>query len=443
MANAFYNEIDHVPANLEAEKVLIGAVLIDNAYHVEAAEKLAADDFFLDSHRRIFLRMTGMLNAGRPVDIVTLSAELDRHSERDAVGGTAYLAGLTEGLPRRPVIGAYIEIVKDKSVLRRVMQATGRAYQNAQDGARPALDILSDAIRDLEDVSMNGQQNADLESVGQWLDQNDVFAKRVPGIYTGIDEYDEMTYGLHPGELTVVAARTSVGKTAHAGTLSWQISTRGKSVAVFLNEQAKASFIGRMLCGAASVPFENYRRDRLDWAEKQYIDDTVARFRTLPLYIDQRSSMSVASIKAKSARLKRNGELDLILVDQLSRVSRDGLYEKGMRTDEVIGEKVSALKAVAVALQVPLLLYHQLGRASVKNQDARPTLVDLAESGKIEQHADNVLLLHRPGYFNRDDPELKDKGELILSKQRDGPTGTVHCEFISEFCLWRNRKEKR
>jgi replicative DNA helicase len=423
------------PANIDAEKTILGAVLLDNQALAEAEEKINADDFSLDSHRRIFLRMSELARARHQVDIVTLANDLTQHKEIESVGGVAYLASLTEGLPRRPVIGEYLSILKDKCLLRRTMMICSGGVAEAADQGRTGMEVISRVIADLEDVIFHNDRGSDLESVGQWLSQNDVFAERVPGIFTGIDDYDQMTFGLHPGELTVIAARTSVGKTSMAGTLALNIGKRGKQVAVFANEQRKASFIGRMLCGSASVSYDTYRRGRLDWVEKQYIEEAITAFRVLPIYIDQRSSMSCPSIRAKASRMKRSGELDLVIVDQLSRLTGEGIYQKGMRGDEVIGAKVSYLKGLAEDLTVPVVLFHQLNRGTLKNEGQRPSLENLKNSGECEEHADNVILLHRP-----DQSATKLEAEVIIAKQRDGATGTIHCEFVPQTCLWRNKR---
>jgi replicative DNA helicase len=422
-----------LPASVDGERTILGAVLLDNNAFEVAAEKLQAEDFSLDSHRRIFLRMADLMNSQRAIDIVTLANALTQRKEIEAVGGVAYLASLTEGLPRRPVIGEYIRIVKDKSLLRKLMSTCSLAIARAADQPESALELLGDTMRNLDQIEDASLRGADLESVGQWLNQNDVFAERVPGIFTGIDEYDELTYGLHRGELTVFAGRTSTGKTSHCGTVAWQIARRGKCVAVFINEQQKQSFIGRMLCGRSGVSFKAYRRSQLDMIERIYIEDAVKEFKTLPIFWDQRSSMSVASIRAKAARLKRSGELDVILIDQLSRVSGEGIWQKGMRSDEVIGEKVSALKGMAVDLDVPVGLYHQLNRETTKNEESRPRLENLRGSGNIEEHADNVAMFYRPK-----PTELE--AEILVLKQRDGAVGTAHCEFVGEVCLWRNKR---
>ncbi len=179
-----------LPANVDAERTILGAILLDNAAHAEAADKLDFEDFSLDSHRRIYLRMRGLFNAGRSVDIVTLSAELARLKEIESVGGVAYLASLTEGLPRRPMIDEYIRIVKDKSLLRKLMLICSAGIARAADQGENALAVLGEVMSQLNSVEDSNLQGADLESVGQWLNQNDVFAERVPGIFTGIEEYD-------------------------------------------------------------------------------------------------------------------------------------------------------------------------------------------------------------------------------------------------------------
>ena len=428
-----------LPANIDAERTILGAILLDNAAHFEAAARLNSDDFALDSHRRIYLRMTELMSAQRAVDIVTLANELNSKHEIALIGGVAYLASLTEGLPRRPVIEEYIRIVKDKSLLRRLMGICSSAIARAADQSESALEVVSETADKLSSIEASSLGGEDLESVGQWLEKNDVFAQREPGIMTGIDQYDDLTYGLHPGELTLIAARTSMGKTSMAGTLTWQIAKRGKCVAVFINEQRKQSFMGRMLCGSSSVSFETYKRGQLDWVEKGYIEEAVRDLKMLPIFWDERSTMGLASIRAKARRLQRSGELGLIMVDQLSGISNEGIDPK-MRTDEKLGAKARGLKIVAMDLGVPVILFHQLSRGTTKNEGSRPALENLKNSGELEEIADNVSFLHRPGYYDWRDESLRLKDEWILAKQRDGPTGVAECSFVPEICRWQNRK---
>lgn len=432
-------EIDgSLPANISAESTILGAILLENNCLTDAQEKLKPEDFVLDSHRRIYRRMTELALAGRAVDLVTLAHELARYKEIESVGGVAFLAGLTEGLPRRPQIDDYIRIVRDKSVLRQIILTCQATIARASDQSDSALDVLAYHEGKLETIANSSEESSDLESVGQWLKQNDVFAERVPGIMTGIDDYDELTGGFQPGELTVIAGRPGAGKTSNACTLTWQIASRGKSVATFINEQRKQSFAGRMLCGRGGISFKHYVRNQLDWVEKQYIEDAMRDFKTWPIYWESRTPMTIASIRAKCRRLKRGDDLDILIVDQLSGLSNDGFWEKGKRSDEIIGAKVKALKGVGVEMGIPVVVYVQLNRESTKGSDTKPVLSSLKGSGEIEEHADNVDLLHRPSYYDRNS---KDDDLIIRAKSRDGETGDVHCEFVPSMCLWRNKKK--
>lgn len=429
-----------LPANIEAEKTILGAILLDPSALAEAEERLRSSDFSLDSHARIFLRMDELARAGRSIDIVTLSERLTEKKEITAVGGVAYLASLTEGLPTRPVIADYLRIIREKAIARRAMGICNSAIARFADQSESAELLLSGLANDIRDLEVSGSESTELESVGEWLGKNDVFAERKPGIMTGIDAHDDLTYGLHDGELTIIGARTSMGKTSHACTITWRIARRGKSVAVYLNEQSKASFVGRMICGRANVSFKAYKRGTLDFVEREYVKDAREEFLTLPIFWDSRSTMSVASIGGKAKRLKRTDELDVIVIDQLTGISNEGFWEKGKRTDEIIGDKVRALKALGMELDVPVVLYHQLNRASTRNKDMRPSLTDLQDSGKIEQTADNVDFLHRPSYYDRSSEE---SDEIIRAKARDGETGIVKVKFQPWCTRWDDREAKR
>jgi replicative DNA helicase len=427
-----------LPANVDAERTILGAILLDNAAHAEATERLQPDDFSLDSHRHIFLRMCELMDSQHAVDIVTLSNSLSRNKEIQSVGGVAYLASLTEGLPRRPVIDEYIRIVKDKSLLRKLMVTCSKTIERAADQGESAISLISEAADSLKNIELNGLGGDDLESVGQWLDTNDVFAQRAPGIFTGIDQYDDLTYGFHPEELTIIAARTSQGKTSMACTLAWSIARSGKSVAIFLNEQRKSSFMGRMLCGRSGVSFKSYLRGQLDYVEKNYIQEAIKEFKILPIFWDERSNMSLSNIRGKSRRLHRSGDLDIVLVDQLSGISNEGV-ERKMRTDEKLGFKAHALKDLSMDLKIPVILFHQLSRETVKNEDSRPGLQNLKNSGELEEIADVVSFLHRPSYCNHKDDQLVGKDEWMVAKNRDGPTGIAQVTFIPECVRWGNR----
>ena len=442
-----------LPANVDAEKTILGAILLDNAAHSEAAEKLEADDFSLDSHRRIYMRMSELLNEQRPVDIVTLANELSRHKEVESVGGVAYLASLTEGLPRRPVIEEYIRIVKDKSLLRRLMMICSAAIARAADQSEPALEVLGATEAGLLEVSDRGISNG-LQSLDQVvansfgsLDKLYEQSREITGLATDFTELDRMTSGLQRGELIIVAARPSMGKTALSINICQNAAVNhGAVVAVFSLEMNKESLLRRMLAAQAWVDQRNLqtgfiRKEDHDKLQKALNDLVESR-----LFIDDTAGISLAEMRAKARRLKQNaGRLDLVMVDYLQLMSAT-LPSAGGRKYENRTQEVSAisrgLKALAKELDVPVVALSQLSRNSERRgEDKRPLLSDLRESGSIEQDADVVAFIHRESYYNRDEEMSESdraKSEIIVAKQRNGPTGVVHLNFVSRFTRFDN-----
>jgi replicative DNA helicase len=441
-----------LPANVDAEKTILGAILLDNAAHAEAAEKLAEDDFSLDSHRRIFLRMTELMNASRAVDIVTLSNELSRMKEIETVGGVAYLASLTEGLPRRPVIEEYIRIVKDKSLLRKLMLICSAAIARAADQGENALDVLGAAESQLMEVSEKG-----LTSGFQSLDQivqhsfgtiDNLYkqSREVTGLATDFTQFDIMTSGLQKGELIIIAARPSMGKTALAINIAENAAiNHGATVAIFSLEMSKESLLRRMLSSQAWVDQQKLQKGFLGREDHDRLTTALGLLVESRLFIDDTAAISLAEMRAKARRLKQNKGLDLVVVDYLQLMSAT-VPSSGKRNYENRTQEVSAvsrgLKALAKELNVPVLALSQLSRAGVQRKDDhRPMLSDLRESGSIEQDADVVAFIHRDSYYNRDEEMSeadKAKSEIIIEKQRNGPTGTVHLNFIAKFTRFDN-----
>jgi replicative DNA helicase len=441
-----------LPANVDAERTILGAILLDNAAHAEAAEKLAEDDFSLDSHRRIFLRMTELMNASRAVDIVTLSNELARMKEIETVGGVAYLASLTEGLPRRPVIEEYIRIVKDKSLLRKLMLICSAAIARAADQGENALDVLGAAESQLMEVSEKG-----LTSGFQSLDQivqnsfgtiDNLYkqSREVTGLATDFTQFDIMTSGLQKGELIIIAARPSMGKTALAINIAENAAiNHGATVAIFSLEMSKESLLRRMLSSQAWVDQQKLQKGFLGREDHDRLTTALGLLVESRLFIDDTAAISLAEMRAKARRLKQNKGLDLVVVDYLQLMSAT-VPSSGKRNYENRTQEVSAvsrgLKALAKELNVPVLALSQLSRAGVQRKDDhRPMLSDLRESGSIEQDADVVAFIHRDSYYNRDEEMSeadKAKSEIIIEKQRNGPTGTVHLNFIAKFTRFDN-----
>jgi replicative DNA helicase len=437
-----------LPANIDAEKTILGAILLDNAAHSEAAEKIESDDFSLDSHRRIFLRMTELMNEQRAVDIVTLAHELSRNKEIEAVGGVAYLASLTEGLPMRPVIEDYIRIVKDKSLLRKLMMICSTAIARAADQSETALEVLGAAEQQLLEVGEKGITHG-LQPLDQivansfgTIDNLYKESREVTGLATNFTELDRMTSGLQRGELIIIAARPSMGKTALAINIAENAAIKSKAiVAVFSLEMSKESLLRRMLASQAWVDQRKLQTGFLGREDQTKLQNALEQLVESHLFIDDSAGISLSEMRAKARRLKQTiGGLDLVVVDYLQLMSAT-LPSAGGKRYENRTQEVSAisrgLKALAKELHVPVVALSQLSRASERRgEDKRPMLSDLRESGSIEQDADVVAFIHRESYYNRDEEMSesdKAKSEIILAKQRNGPTGTVHLNFVSRF----------
>jgi replicative DNA helicase len=436
-----------LPANLDAEKTILGAILLDNAAHAEAAESLKSDDFSLDSHRRIFLRMTELIDAGRTVDIVTLSNELSRYKEVESVGGVAYLASLTEGLPRRPVIEDYIRIVKDKGMLRRLMGICSAAIAKAADQSQDAIGVLDETEAQLLDVSQ-GSLNQGLQAIEVIV--RDSFgsidnlykqSREVSGLATGFTDFDRMTSGLQKGELIIIAARPSMGKTALAINIAENAALRyGSVVAVFSLEMSRESLLRRMLASQAGVDQQKIQKGFIGRVEQERLQTALSQLVEARMFIDDSAGATVSEMRAKARRLKQNaGGLDLVMVDylQLMSATLPGVSRKGFenRVQEVSAIS-RGLKAMAKELQVPVVALSQLSRSNEKRDDKRPMLSDLRESGSIEQDADVVAFIHREAYYNRDENMAdadKSKAEIIIAKQRNGPTGIIQMHWNSAF----------
>ena len=436
-----------LPANVDAEKTILGAILLDNAAHSEASEKLEASDFSLESHSRIFLRMTELMDEQRPVDIVTLANELSRYKEVESVGGVAYLASLTEGLPRRPVIEEYIKIVKDKSLLRKLMGICSMAIARAADQSESALDVLGVAESELMKVTEKGLSGG-FQSLDQivahsfgTIDNLYKESREVTGLATGFKQLDTMTSGLQKGELIIIAARPSMGKTAFAINMAQNAAVQSNAiVAVFSLEMSKESLLRRMLASQAWVDQRKLQTGFLGREDQVKLQRALEQLVESRMFIDDTAGISLAEMRAKSRRLKQTaGGLDLIVVDYLQLMS--ATLAGGKKGFESRTQEVSAisrgLKALSKELDVPVVALSQLSRASERRgDDKRPMLSDLRESGSIEQDADVVAFIHREAYYNRTEELSEDekaKSEIILAKQRNGPTGTVHLNFVSRF----------
>ena len=398
--------------------------------------------------------MAELIDNGRAVDIVTLAEELSRRKEVEAVGGVAYLASLTEGLPRRISIEDYVRIVKDKSMLRQLINVASSAMTEASDQTDPALDVLNRAESALLEVTDRGITSGfeDIHTIVRdsfgTIDAIWSHQREVTGLATHFKKFDQMTSGLQPSELIIIAARPSMGKTAWAINIAQNAAVKsGKVVGVFSLEMSKESLLKRMLASEAFVGMRSIQNGMIGRDDKVKLLDAAARLTESKLHIDDTPGISLAEMRAKSRRLKQKmGSLDLIVVDylQLMSGSAPGSNKRQENRTQEVAAVSRGLKALAKELKVPVIALSQLSRASEqRGGDKKPMLSDLRESGSIEQDADVVAFIHRESYYNKDetgeeDPESKGKAEIIIAKQRNGPTGSVHLAYLAEFTRFEN-----
>ncbi len=441
MAAIDYSLDRGLPASPEAERSILGAILLDNTLQNEALSTLKADHFFLDAHRRIYQRIADLSETNRPIDIVTLAEELLRYKELEAVGGAAYLASLTDGVPRRSSLEHYVRIVRDKAMLRSLIHASNSVIAQALEQTSSAAEVIDAAESSLFNIAeeRSGQQLTDIrtiaqESFGGDLDRLFQRGGRITGLETHYADLDELTSGLQKSDLIIIAARPSMGKTAFAINIAENSAVMGgKSVAVFSLEMSKEALLNRMLCSQARVDAHKMRTGFLGREDLGKLRGALDRLVQAPIFIDDTPGISLTELRAKARRkaMDRSG-LDLIVVDYLQLMSATA---PGGRRYENRTQEVSAisrgLKAIAKELKVPVIALSQLSRApETRGKDTEPKLSDLRESGSIEQDADIVMFIYRPEYYDRDNPELEGKAKIILAKQRNGPTDTIQLAFL-------------
>jgi replicative DNA helicase len=440
MATTDYISAQSLPANIEAERSILGAILLDNLAYNQAAEHLKPEDFLLDSHRRIYSRMMDLAESSRAIDHLTLAEELQRHAEFEPIGGYAYISGLLDGVPDRPSIEHYIKIVRDKAMLRGIISISTAAIARASDQSDLAEDVLNDTEAQIFALSEKrigrgfmGVQEIVRESFGS-IDALLQRGQRITGLATHFDDLDSITCGLQRSDLVIVAARPSMGKTAFAMNIAENAAIEdGKTVAVFSLEMSKEALLQRMLCSVAKVDSHRFRTGSLWQDDTRKVQRAMEKLAQAPIYIDDTPGIAVGEMRAKARRLKQSkGALDLIVVDYLQLMSGGGKrYEN--RTQEVSAIS-RGLKALAKELAVPVVALSQLSRApESRGGDHRPQLSDLRESGSIEQDADIVMFIFREEIYKPDDLELNGIAELIIGKQRNGPIGKIKLAFQKNF----------
>lgn len=437
MATTDYSLAHSLPANVEAERSILGAILLDNLAYNQAAEHLKPEDFSLDSHRRLYTRMIDLAESSRPIDMITLVEELDRRKELEAIGDVGYISGLVDGVPDRPSIEHYIKIVRDKALLRGLIHAANSAIARAAEQSDPAEEILNDAEAAIFQLSEKrigrgfmGVQEIVKESFGS-VDALLQRGQRITGLATHYTDLDEMTSGFQRSDLIIIAARPSMGKTAFALNIAENAAIEDqKTVGVFSLEMSREALLLRLLCSKARVDSHKMRTGSLWRDDMDKVVHAMEQLAHAPIFIDDTPGIALSEMRAKARRLQQSsGALDLVIVDYLQLMSGGGRrYEN--RTQEVSAIS-RGLKGLAKELKVPVVALSQLSRApESRGGDHRPQLADLRESGSIEQDADVVAFIFREEVYKPDEPELEGRAELIIAKQRNGPTGKVNLAFL-------------
>lgn len=419
------------PQNLDAEQGVLGSIMLDSEAFAAVEGILVADQFYKESHRKIFRSMERLFRQGDPIDIITLGEELRRSGELESVGNFPYLMGLMDMVPTAAYADHYAKLVSEKAVLRELISSAGSIMQQAYDHALPLEDILDQAESSIFQVSTVRKGNA-FQAMNQLVGETFTFINEmhqnpdpVSGLRTGFKELDQLTAGLQPSSLNVLAARPSMGKTAAALTVAQNAALReGKAVAVFSLEMSAVQLVTRMLCSEARVDMGRIRNGQLSDRDFQRIADTAGRMSEAQIFIDDSSSLSVTELRSRSRRLKAEHDLGLIVIDYLQLMSGGNTENR----QQEISNISRGLKSLARELDIPVLALSQLSRAVESRPNKRPMLSDLRESGAVEQDADLVMFIYRDEYY---DPHSDQQGiaEIIIGKQRNGPVGTVKLQF--------------
>ncbi len=434
---------DALPHSEEAEQAVLGAVLLDNQQFEKAQELLTPESFYSTRHRKIFSAISQLNEDGTALDLVTLKSELEREGSLEAVGGPAYLAGLIQGVPRSANLEHYARIIKDHEVRRELITCSQGILSSALSSTGATEQLLDDAEKSIFRVAEQRMRSGfipisvtaeeSLKAIEELTQRQEL----ITGVPSGFPILDEMTAGMQASDLIILAARPAMGKTAFALNLcSHAALAHNKTVGIFSLEMAHQQLFIRMLCAEGQVDAHRLRTGRVGAEEWQRIIKVFGKLSAAPIFIDDTPGVGVMEMRAKSRRLMREHGLDLLIVDYLQLMRGRERYDN---RQQEISDISRSLKELAKELHIPVVALSQLSRApEQRGGNHRPQLSDLRESGAIEQDADVVMFLFREEVYKKDDPDLKGKAEVILGKQRNGPTGTVHLNFIRDFTRFVN-----
>lgn len=423
------------PHAIQAEMALLGAMILDWQVVGEVAQVLkGGDDFYKPQHAAIYEVLVELYDQAQSIDMVQLNQRLIDKQMLEEVGGLTYLADLVDGTPSASEAPRYARIVRDKAVLRRLIEATGSVLHECYHSDEPVGELLDRAETAIFEIAEKKGDDAPsglkelLEETFEKLERDD--GRVITGMETGFYELDEMTNGLQPGEMVIIAARPSMGKTAFAINIAEHMAATNKiPVAVFSLEMSKQQLAQRMLCSRSGVDSQRVRRNMLSRDDFGKLTLTVGELSEAPMFIDDTAGLTLMGLRAKARRLKQRHDIQAIFIDYLQLMSAPSAGRDGRQNE--VSAISRGVKALARELSLPVVCLSQLNRQAEQREGHRPRMSDLRESGSIEQDADVIMMLHREDYFHRGDEEYEDNNiaEVIINKQRNGPTGVVKLHF--------------
>ena len=429
------------PQNISAEQAALGSMLLQEDAILHGVDILRPEDFYKKSHQIIFKCILELFEKSRGVDLVTLTEELNRVNLLEEIGGVTYLTNLINSVPTAANIEYYIKIIEEKSILRNLINSATKiismGYEEKED-AKVLLDKAEHLVFEISQRNIRQSFVPIKELITDSYEKiEDLYHREefITGVSSGFDEFDEITTGFQPSEFIVIAGRPAMGKTAFCMSIAQYASiSKNTPVAIFSLEMSKSQLVQRMLCSEARIDAHNLRKGRLaekDWAP---LSNAAGRLASASIFIDDTAGITCLEIKAKARRLKAQHNLGLVIIDYLQLISSSGRIEN---RQQEISEISRSLKGLARELNVPVIAVSQLSRAVEQRIERRPRLSDLRESGAIEQDADLVVFIYREEYYK---PKTEKKGiaEVIISKQRNGPTGKVELTFVKEYAKFEN-----
>jgi replicative DNA helicase len=429
------------PHNLEAEQSTLGGMLLSEEAVAEVIEITSGADFYASKHELIFDAVVTLFGRGEPTDVIAVTDQLNKNGNLLKAGGADYLHSLTSYVPTAANAGYYAKIVADKAVLRRLIDAGTKIAQSGYESQGEVEDLVNQAQSEIYRVASQNSKDDyvglsdSLEDAIREIESAQNRGGDMTGIATGFTDLDSYTHGLHPGQLIIVAARPAVGKSTFALDIARHAAVKQKKATIFFSlEMGRAEIAMRMLSAESSIYLQSMRKGTVTEADWAKLASVRGKINDAPLFIDDSPNMSLVEIRAKCRRLAQQVDLKMVVIDYIQLMSSGKKVES--RQQEV-SEFSRALKLLAKELQIPVVALSQLNRQAEQAKDKRPEISHLRESGSLEQDADVVVLLHREGIYERDHPRAGE-ADIILAKQRNGPTGTVVVAFHGQYSRFVN-----